>query len=488
MTMTYRKAAVKALEECGGPMHYRDLAKTVVKDGLVDISSADAPEMILGAIIAADIKQKGKSSEFIRIRPGVFELRKRHERTDPDRSALKGNDSEEKGAADNMRNMRVRISSFPVYSELRCLLSVWNDRPRKQVTNLRTTIEKLRGTLQKTVNWTEPEKWIQDRLNGNDRDLARVIWEQSKGSVNPRYIYGHWLLARNYDLLQEDEGILHLTETGQDFQKNPDGEAVADIDEKEGLIKMLSIVAHIGPVRAKGIVEEWADYLARHSSFSKESVVKLTMRSRLNNLVKRGLIERKGNLYSVISEGRAHLNKNEDFAGEGEYNESLGWIQQREKAVRESIRELLLDMDPIAFEHLIKQLLEKMGYQNVDVTASTRDGGVDVVGDIEMGISSIREAIQVKRHRQPIPRKIVAELRGSLHRFNAFRGSIITTSRFTKGAREEVASEKNVAPITLMDGDELIDRLIEHNIGVRRRTIVMEIDTDAFFATVPKDD
>ena len=53
-------------------------------------------------------------------------------------------------------------------------------------------------------------------------------------------------------------------------------------------------------------------------------------------------------------------------------------------------------MDPYKFEHLIKLLLEDMGYENVEVTAPSNDGGVevtapsndggvDVTADIELG-------------------------------------------------------------------------------------------------------
>ena len=38
-----------------------------------------------------------------------------------------------------------------------------------------------------------------------------------------------------------------------------------------------------------------------------------------------------------------------------------------------------------------------MGYENVYVTAPSNDKGVDVVADIELGISKVREVIQVKR-------------------------------------------------------------------------------------------
>jgi restriction endonuclease Mrr len=91
-----------------------------------------------------------------------------------------------------------------------------------------------------------------------------------------------------------------------------------------------------------------------------------------------------------------------------------------------------------------------------------------------------REVVQAKRHERTIQRKNLDELRGSLYRFNAVRGTIIATSRFLKGT-EEAAIAGAAAPITLIDGDKLIDLLIEHGIGVRKRTLeVLAVDPDVF--------
>ena len=154
--------------------------------------------------------------------------------------------------------------------------------------------------------------------------------------------------------------------------------------------------------------------------------------------------------------------------------------KKQEASVRESMRELLLDMDAFAFEHLVKRLLEEMDYQDVEVTSRSNDGGVDVIAQIELGITSVREVVQAKRHKRTIQRKDLDALRGSLYRFNAVRGTIIATSRFSKGT-EEVAFAGGAAPITLIDGNKLIDLLIEHGIGVRKRTLeVLTVDPDAF--------
>ncbi|MYI07447.1 MAG: restriction endonuclease, partial [Gemmatimonadetes bacterium] len=130
----------------------------------------------------------------------------------------------------------------------------------------------------------------------------------------------------------------------------------------------------------------------------------------------------------------------------------------------------LLQMDPKGFEDLVGRLLEEMNYEKVDVIGQSGDGGVDVVADIQLGVTSVREVVQAKRHKRTIQRKDLDALRGSLYRFDAVQGTIVATSRFAKGA-VKAAFVPGQAPITLIDGDRLIDLLIEHGIGVRRRGV-----------------
>ena len=393
-------------------------------------------------------------------------------------------------AVNDDANLNVRVPHFPIYSELRHLLPVWCGRPRKQVTGLRASVLALRGTRESSVDWTDPATWISERLNGSDRELAQSIWDRSEGAVNPRHIYGHWLLAQRYGLVQEDsEGLLQITETGRDFLEEPGGDAEALVDEAEGLSKLLSIVADTGPSRTGGLFQEWADYLSRRSVIRSKSMIKDTMRRRLSNLVARGLVERKGNLYSATPDGLLYLkaSRDRDAAAAEDHSQVWALVRQHENVVRDSLRRQIQDMDPFAFEHLIKRLLEDMDYQNVEVTSRSSDGGVDVVADIEVGITSVREVVQAKRHRNAIQRKDLDALRGSLYRFNAVRGTIVTTSRFSKGT-QDAAFATGAAPITLVDGEKLVNLLIEHGIGVRKRAIeLLEVDPDAI-AAIEKDD
>ena len=481
--MTYREAAMEVLKD-RGPLPYRELADAIVQSGIVN-TEGTTPERSLNSAIAVDIKRKGDSSAFVRTARGVFGLRGLHEPTTQPPSATTKRSAEEEDMANDDTNLRVRVPYYPVHSELRELLRVWPGRRRKQVTGLRAKIVELGGTRKQAVDWTDPGTWIPDRLVGDDRELAQAIWDESMGTVNPRHIYGHWLLAQRYALLSEDgDGFLQLTEAGRDFLEQVNGETESAVDEAEGLIKLLSIVADKGPARAAALTKEWGDYLLRRSLFGTDSTIKDTMRRRLANLIERELVERNGNLYSATSEGLAYLQKigEEDSIDGGSLNQVWALVRQQESTVRESLRELLHNMEPFALEHLIKRLLEEMDYRNVEVTARSSDGGVDVVGEIELGITWVREVVQVKRHRRSIQRKDLDALRGSLYRFKAVRGTIVTTSRFAQGTKD-AALDGSAAPITLVDGDRLLDLLIEHGIGVRKRPFeLLEVNLNAVAA------
>ena len=485
-TLTLKEAAIELLR-IGEPMHYEKLTEEILAKGLA-VSSSRTPAASLNAVIAVDIKRSGAKSAFVRVRPGVFGLRATPAATAAPDLAPSGLEPENGTAAaaettKDESEQRVRTPLFPTYSEVRHLLKVWPGRLRKQVTGLHASLAELRGTPQNTVDWTDPDRWIPERLMDADRELAKAIWTGSGKSVNPRHTYGHWLLVQKYELLRlDDGGVLCLTDRGRDFLEHQGGDAETFLDEQEGLAKLLALVADNGPTRAGGLLKEWTEYLTRHSAFGTDSTFRDTLRRRLNNLLDRELIARKGTLYSITDAGLSYLKRvgTEEVLGGDEQQQLWSLVKKQQTVVRESLRELLLEMDPFAFEHLIKRLLEEMDYQNVQVTTRSGDGGVDVVADIELGITSVREVVQAKRHKRTIQRKDLDALRGSLYRFNAVRGTIIATAPFSKGT-SEAAFATGAAPITLIDGDKLIDLLIEHGIGVKKNKIeVLSVDADAF--------
>jgi hypothetical protein len=120
----------------------------------------------------------------------------------------------------------------------------------------------------------------------------------------------------------------------------------------------------------------------------------------------------------------------------------------------ERIRRTMLNLQPQKFEHLIKNVLEETGFQNVSVTRYSQDGGIDVNAFASPNFWPVRNMllqVQAKRWMHTVGRREVAELRGSLQPFA--RGAIVTTSHYSKSAVVE-ASQAGKNPIVLVDGFE----------------------------------
>ena len=90
-----------------------------------------------------------------------------------------------------------------------------------------------------------------------------------------------------YELLVTDvDGIYHISERGQLFLEN-DPQTVREIDEAEGILQLLTILATKSQAKRSDLLPEWGDYLHAHSKFGTELTIKDTLRRRLVNVVER---------------------------------------------------------------------------------------------------------------------------------------------------------------------------------------------------------
>jgi restriction system protein len=138
---------------------------------------------------------------------------------------------------------------------------------------------------------------------------------------------------------------------------------------------------------------------------------------------------------------------------------------------RKRLWEALGAMPPAGFEALIGQLLVEMGFDEdtVQVTQLSGDGGIDVRGTYRAaGLTEVNAAVQVKRWKHNVQAPTVTQLRGSLEVHQ--QGIIITTGGFTAGARAEATAPGKVR-IGLIDGQELLELLIRHRVGVEERQL-----------------
>ena len=89
-------------------------------------------------------------------------------------------------------------------------------------------------------------------------------------------------------------------------------------------------------------------------------------------------------------------------------------------------------------------------------------------------------SFQCKRYKGSVGAGEIRDFRGSLPT-NIEKGVMITTGTFSKAAREE-ASSPGKQQIDLIDGEALIDKIVQYRLGVKPVT-VYEIDEE-FFAKI----
>jgi restriction system protein len=144
------------------------------------------------------------------------------------------------------------------------------------------------------------------------------------------------------------------------------------------------------------------------------------------------------------------------------------------------------DQDPGFFEGLVLDVLQAIGYGGSRDDAADRlgqsgDGGVDgVIREDRLGLDQIY--VQAKKWADPVGRPEIQRFFGALHGQRATKGVFITTSTFTRGARDYA---NDVTPrVILVDGIELAGLMIDYRVGVTpTETITLvRLDSDYFDA------
>ncbi len=124
---------------------------------------------------------------------------------------------------------------------------------------------------------------------------------------------------------------------------------------------------------------------------------------------------------------------------------------------RKPLAKMLKSMSPKGFEHFSALLLRRSGFTEVNVTGRSNDGGIDGIGYLRINpMMTLRVLFQCKRYTDSaVPKDDVMKFQAAVMRERAEKGLFLTTSVFTRGAREEAVG--GACEIELID----IERLIE---------------------------
>ena len=379
------------------------------------------------------------------------------------------------------QTLKVRTPQFPLYSEVRHLLQIFEGVSQAAIKTMFKSIEEQTGTPRQPVVWTDPQSWIQKRLAGESAILAKRIWEESNHQVNPRHIYGSYLFINNNGLLSNNVfGVYQTTPRGQAFLAG-DPKLLAEIDDQEGLPHLLRILAGKTVARRRDLLPEWSDYLREHSHFGTQATIRDTLRRRLNNLVERGYVSREGVNYIITKKG---LDYAEQFTRTDldQKRDVVRTIKGFNQEQMQKLSSLLAFMQQRDFEFLVLELLESMGYEDIKITKESGSKGVEVTASIQFGISTVPEVIHVKRYQNSTGRPDLDRLREAVSRHNCFRGTLITLGRFTRECKE-AALTTDGSQVKLIDGKNLLMLLSENSIGVTRQTVTLYHIDDEYFSS-----
>jgi len=139
---------------------------------------------------------------------------------------------------------------------------------------------------------------------------------------------------------------------------------------------------------------------------------------------------------------------------------------------------------PTQFENMVIDLLVAMGYggsrkEAAKAIGRSGDEGIDgIINEDRLGLDVIY--VQAKKWEGTVGRPEIQKFAGALQGQHAKRGIFMTTSNFSREATDFASRVDN--KIILVDGDTLVQYMIDHNVGVTTSVNyeVKKIDLDYF--------
>lgn len=165
------------------------------------------------------------------------------------------------------------------------------------------------------------------------------------------------------------------------------------------------------------------------------------------------------------------------------YDEIIDLQKKYNSVFKRSILKQLGNIEPEEFEEFCRQLLSVYGFKNVKVTRKVKDGGIDGYGELKIGIATMTVAFECKRWTSTVGRPKVSQFRGDIQG-KYQQGIFFTTSKFSREAKES-SLQVGAVPIILIDGNGIVDLMMEKEFGVER--IELPIYTNALDLILQKE-
>jgi restriction system protein len=160
-------------------------------------------------------------------------------------------------------------------------------------------------------------------------------------------------------------------------------------------------------------------------------------------------------------------------------------LEELHHAVAADLLDRILSAPPAFFEELVLDLLHALGYgtssDDLEHVGAAGDGGIDGIISLDrLGFEKVY--VQAKRWQHSIGRPEIQAFFGALAGRKARKGVFITTSSFTRDAKQY--AEQISETLVLVDGARLTSLMIDNGVGVTHYRVLRlpRVDGDYFDA------
>jgi restriction system protein len=222
------------------------------------------------------------------------------------------------------------------------------------------------------------------------------------------------------------------------------------------------------------LTPEGITYAAQHPTISDPDLEQLASAYRIARLRVRRDEAIDETAQPVVDEPAATKESPEDRIGTA--------VAELRSSVARDLLENIGRSPPEFFEQLVLDLLHSMGYgtnrTDLQRVGGSGDGGIDGIISLDkLGLEKVY--VQAKRWKNTVGSPDIQGFMGALQLQGAAKGVFITTSAFTRDAKESATRARG--SIVLVDGALLTNLMIDHGVGVSHVPLrIPKVDNDYF--------
>lgn len=177
-------------------------------------------------------------------------------------------------------------------------------------------------------------------------------------------------------------------------------------------------------------------------------------------------------IFKEVQEGltKSTIKKEKPARDQKQIKEEFENEEVEDESHSTTLLNLLKNLSPGGFEKICKRLLIEIGLENVQITGSPNDQGIDGTGIIKINeIINFTIIFQCKRYKETVSPSYIRDFRGTMQG-RADKGIFITTGRFTQESKNE-AKRDGVPPIELIDGEKLVFLFEKYQLGLKPKQV-----------------